>query len=240
MKEKKFEKLIEALLWWLGRLDRAKFWYLASRTDIRTLNALNIFLHSTVSMCILGIAAHLTSWPLIFPSLGPTIFLLFYAPSSPMSAPRNTILSHLMGAGIGWTCHALLLHFMPESASAEITEPCKIVTAALALGTCGVFMSFTGIVHPPAASTTLIAGLGLMHGPLSIVMIGISVFFLCVQAWVMHNIAGIKYPLWTPFSNAMGPDITTRLGKLSTASGGDTANPARNVAARLASRQKLK
>ncbi len=230
----------ERLFWHLGKLARARFWYLASRTDVRLLNAINIFLHSIISMIILGIAANITSWPLIFPSLGPTIFLIFYAPSSPMAAPRNAVLSHIVGAITGWLSFTALAHFYPEAASGSLTDPSRITTAALALGICGVFMSVTGIVHPPAASSTLIAGLGLMSSPLSILMVGAAVLFLCMQAWTMHWLAGIKYPAWSPVNRQSGPDIETKLGRLAPDNRVDRSNAVQDIAARLAARQKLK
>ena len=233
-------KFSSRLFWTIGRLGRARFWYLASRMDVRLLNALNVFFHSIVSMVILGVAAHLTSWSLIFPSLGPTIFLLFYAPSSRMAAPRNTIVSHLTGAVMGWACFNLFLLMVPDAASAAQTDPGRIITAAVALGLCGIFMSLTGIVHPPAASTTLIAGLGMMDGLRSICMLCVAVIFLCVQAWVMHRLAGIKYPAWRPFSQTGGPELVTRLGRLSTDRAGQGADRVRDVASRLAARQRLK
>ncbi len=234
------QKFSDRILWAAGRLGRARFWYLASRMDVRLLNALNVFFHSVVSMMILGIAAHLTSWSMIFPSLGPTIFLLFYAPSSHMAAPRNTVLSHLSGALTGWVCFNMLLFIVPDAASAAQTDICRIVTAAVALGLCGIFMSLTGIVHPPAASTTLIAGLGLMDGLSSISMLCLSVILLCMQAWVMHRLAGIRYPVWKPFSESTGPELITRLGRLSTGPAATGADRVQDIAARLATRQKLK
>jgi len=238
--DKILKKFTGRLLWAVGRLGRARFWYLASTMDVRILNALNVFLHSVVSMVVLGIAARITSWSLIFPSLGPTIFLLFYAPSSSMAAPRNAVLSHLSGALAGWICFNVLLLIFPDAALAAQTAPCRIITAAVALGLCGIFMSLTGIVHPPAASTTLIAGLGLMDGFISIVMLSLAVIFLCIQAWVMHRLAGIRYPAWQPFGRADGPELVTRLGRLRTGPADTGAGRVHDVAARLASRQRLK
>lgn len=235
-----WKQFSDRLLWIAGRLGRARFWYLASRMDVRVLNALNVFFHSVVSMVILGVAAHVTSWSLIFPSLGPTIFLLFYAPSSRMAAPRNAVLSHLSGALTGWICFQALLLIVPDAASSAQTDICRIVTAAVALGLCGIFMSLTGIVHPPAASTTLIAGLGMMNGFSSIGMLCIAVIFLCVQAWVMHRLAGIKYPVWKPADESTGPELVTKLGRLSMGPSSTGAGRVHDIAARLATRQKLR
>ncbi len=236
---KKNGKLLSAVLWNLGKLERIRFWYMASRVDARVLNSLNVFLHSIASMIILGTAAHLTSWSLIFPSLGPTIFLIFYAPSSAMSAPRNTIAAHVAGAFIGWACFQVLLFMDPSAASLPHTALPRIITASIALGFCGILMSLSGIVHPPAASTTLVAGLGMINSPMTVAFMTMALILLCMLAWTMHWLSGIKYPAWAPFDNSQGPLIHTKLGKL-TLSGPSDKDRVKDVAARLASRQRLK
>lgn len=228
---------MERLVMVLARSGRLRFWYLASKMDVRVLTALNVFIHSIVSMVILGTAAHLTSWPLIFPSLGPTIFLLFYAPSSPMAAPRNAIFSHAAGAFTGWACFQILMLILPGADTLLQTDPHRIITAAVALGLCGIFMSLTGIVHPPAASTTLIAGLGMLNSLWSMFMLCIAVTLLCCQAWIMHRFAGIKYPCWSPEAQNTGPEVVTRLGRLATGSPPERGS-VQDIAARLATRQK--
>jgi CBS domain-containing membrane protein len=40
----------------------------------------------------------LTKQPFVFPSLGPTAFLLFYTPTLPTASPRNTLCGHFIGA----------------------------------------------------------------------------------------------------------------------------------------------
>ena len=47
-------------------------------------------------------AALLTGEPFIFPSLGPTAFLLFYTPTLPAASPRNTLCGHAIGAAAGY------------------------------------------------------------------------------------------------------------------------------------------
>ena len=236
---KKSGNLLSAVLWNLAKLERIRYWYMASRVDARLLNSLNVFLHSIASMIILGTAAHLTSWALIFPSLGPTIFLLFYAPSSAMSAPRNAIAAHIAGALIGWACFAVLLFLDPSASLLPQTALPRIIAAAVALGICGILMSFSGIVHPPAASTTLIAGLGMINSLITVLFMAISVILLCLLAWTMHWLSGIKYPAWAPFDHSQGPLIHTKLGKLTLSSPSDK-DRVKDVAARLASRQRLK
>ena len=50
----------------------------------------------------MALVAFVTGEPFVFPSLGPTAFLLFYTPLLPASSPRNTIGGHAIGAAAGY------------------------------------------------------------------------------------------------------------------------------------------
>ncbi len=91
----------EHILWKLSKILRFRFWFLATRTDARLLSYIYLLATCFLAVMSLGIAARFCSVNLIFPSLGPTIFMQFYAPSSPMSSPRNTIVGHLIGCLVG-------------------------------------------------------------------------------------------------------------------------------------------
>ncbi|HEY1816559.1 MAG TPA: hypothetical protein VGG74_29635 [Kofleriaceae bacterium] len=43
-----------------------------------------------VSTALMALGARLTGEPLVFPSLGPTAFMLFYQPTSPAASPQGT------------------------------------------------------------------------------------------------------------------------------------------------------
>lgn len=60
------------------------------------------FLSGSVTIGLLAWMAHLAHSPLVFPSLGPTAFLLFYQPLAPQASPPNTLLGHGVGAAAGW------------------------------------------------------------------------------------------------------------------------------------------
>ncbi len=215
---------LDRLLWQIAKLSRLRFWYLAAHFDTKLVSSLFIFSACSVSMLILGTAAYTTSWPMIFPSLGPTIFLMFYAPASPMASPRNAVLGHLMGALVGLGMHLIYLYAVREGiiSGGEIgVSPWSIFASAVALGLTGMVMTWTGLLHPPAASTTLIASLGLMRDWHNIPVLMVALVLISMQAWIMHRFHGIKFPLWAPTRTERGPRIETKLGDLAKPTGKD-------------------
>ena len=63
---------------------------------------LHVVLGTAITTAILGLFAYLLHEPFVFPSLGPAMFLLYFAPMSTMSAPRNVIVGQLIGLGSGY------------------------------------------------------------------------------------------------------------------------------------------
>ncbi len=78
----------------LGRLRLA---WLLDHFPPRVVWALNIFINGFLTIALLALLAVVTGSPFVFPSLGPTAYLLFIAPLQQNSSPRNTILGHALG-----------------------------------------------------------------------------------------------------------------------------------------------
>lgn len=230
-------KGMDRLLWELSKLGRARFWYLATKVNVKILTAVFVLIACSVSMVIMGVAAYLTSWPFIFPSLGPSTFLCFYGPSSSMAAPRNMILGHGIGALVGFGIYQLSRILIPPSINGPLW---LFIAPAVALGIVGMLMVITGILHPPAASTTMIAAMGLMPDWHAILVVVVAVSAIALQAYVMHRFAGIKYPLWAP-SKEDTHHITTLLGNviLEHKKAGEKTDPFAAVSAQLATRRKI-
>ena len=201
----------DQMLWSIARLGRLRFWFLASRYDARLSSAIYVFASSFLCMAILGLAAMWSSWQLIFPSLGPTMFLQFYAPSLASSSPRNTVAGHLIGVAVGTAAFLAgrWLHLGQGGLG-----PGQVFLAAAALGISGSVMAFTRLVHPPAASTTLIAALGMVDKWQDVAAVAISALMISMVAWLLHWLSGVKFPLWHPTSSSEGPVIDTKLGRL--------------------------
>lgn len=212
------------MLWSIARLGRLRFWFLASRYDARLSSAIYVFASSFLCMAILGLAAMWSSWQLIFPSLGPTMFLQFYAPSLASSSPRNTVAGHLIGVAVGTAAFLAgrWLHLGQGGLG-----PGQVFLAAAALGISGSVMAFTRLVHPPAASTTLIAALGMVERWQDAAAVGISALMISMVAWLLHRLSGVRFPLWHPIAESEGPVIDTKLGRLDVSPGAIRKGPGR-------------
>jgi CBS-domain-containing membrane protein len=158
--------------------------------------SLYVFINGFISIAILATAAWVTGSPFVFPSLGPTAYLLYLTPLSAAASPRDCLLGH----GIGILCGfgALLitgLAFLPESHAHEVTLP-RVLAAALSLSATAGGMVLARVNHAPACATTLIISLGIITAPADLILIEFAVFLLVVQAFTLNRFAGIKYPVW--------------------------------------------
>ncbi|WP_424565502.1 HPP family protein [Tamaricihabitans halophyticus] len=59
----------------------------------------------TERILLIGLVAIVSGAPLLFPSLGPTAFLVFTTPQAPAASPRNTVLGHVVGILAGARHH---------------------------------------------------------------------------------------------------------------------------------------
>ncbi len=146
---------------------------------------------------LIGLCAIATGAPLVFPSLGPTAFLVFTGPQAPAASPRNTVLGHLAGVLAGLTGLAAtgLL-----AAAPDLTHPswARIGAAALALGLTCAAMVALDIPHPPAGATTLIISLGLLHTVPQVLTVMAGVVLIALLAVVINKSFGVPYPWWRP------------------------------------------
>lgn len=149
-----------------------------------------------LSIALMALAALVTRQPLVFPSLGPTAYLLFSAPHEAGSSPRNTLSGHFIGILTGYLALIVfgLRHAGPALQEGITAE--RVGAAALSLGLCAGLMVWLGVGHPPAGATTLIVSLGILTTPEQMAMLMLAVFLLLVQGWSINRLAGIDYPLW--------------------------------------------
>jgi len=181
-----------------GLLRRFNVEHYDERARSRGSQALFMFFNGGLSIGLLATMAHLARSPLIFPSLGPTAFLLFFRPMAAASSPRHTVLGHLVGVLVGLFC---LWVFGLLGVPANLSEGvglARVGAAALSLGGTGALMVYFGVTHPPAGATTLIISLGLMpHLWQAPVLMG-AVCLMALQGLVISRLARIPYPLWRP------------------------------------------
>jgi CBS-domain-containing membrane protein len=180
----------------LGLARRFRVPALAARYDRIAILGLFAFINSLISIALLSLLALATGNPFIFPSLGPTAFLLFYQPLAPVSSPRNAIAGHLIGILAGYGSLVVFgLTNAPSATSGGVTVS-RIAAAALSLGATSGAMAWLRVPHPPAGATTLIVSLGILKDPGELVIIEVAVVLLTAQALGINRLAGLNYPFW--------------------------------------------
>lgn len=183
----------------IGLLRRFRLSELVRRHDPTRILALFNLINGSLSIGLLAVVAHITQSPFIFPSLGPTAFLLYYQPMAVASCPRNTLIGHFIGATVGWICLAAFGLLDAPSATVAGVTGARVGAAALSLGGTSALMVLLGAAHPPAGATTLIVSLGLMPHLWQIPVLMGAVLLLIGQAFLINRMAGIRYPYWRPY-----------------------------------------
>jgi CBS-domain-containing membrane protein len=159
--------------------------------------AVFVFINGFLAIAILAGLAMVSHTPLVFPSVGPTAFLLYFMPTAPTASPRNTLCGHALGIACGYAALCLVgLEHAPSAILEEIHGP-RVLAAALSLAATGALMILFRVVHPPAGATTLIISLGFITSPAHLCVIEIAVALMALQALAVHRLAGIDYPLWS-------------------------------------------
>ena len=185
----------------LGLFRRFQLTELIRYHNVTAVLAVFSLINGFISIALMAAVALITGAPFIFPSLGPTAFLLFYTPTAPPASPRNTIVGHLIGASAGWLSLVIFgLTLAPPALSAGVDWP-RVGAAALSLAATSGLMVLLRVPHPPAGATTLIVSLGLMPHLWQLGVLMVAVVLLTGQAFVINRLAGINYPLWAPRAN---------------------------------------
>lgn len=163
-----------------------------------------VLANGTFTIFVLGAVAHWARSPLVFPSLGPTAFVLFFDPLGPQSSPRNALVGHAIGAAAGW---ALLVAFdlagQPAAMGAGVPWA-RAAAAALSLGVTSALLALLRTPHAPAGATTLIVSLGLLPRASDLALLLAAVALLLLQAFAVNRLAGLPYPAWAPRPGAGG------------------------------------
>lgn len=164
-----------------------------------------VFVNGFVAVGLLAALALLTRVPLVFPSVGPTAFLLYFMPTAPTASPKNALCGHAVGIACGYA--ALWLTGLQDAPSAVLEDIHwrRVLAAALSLAATGAFMILFRVVHPPAGATTLIVALGIIKDPAHLGAIEAAVVLMALQALVVNRLAGIDYPLWSRHQTLSGP-----------------------------------
>lgn len=148
-------------------------------------------LHTGLLITVVGVLAWVTGLPVLFPSLGPSAFVLAMFPDSEASDGRRVLLGHVFGVIAGYLTYHLF------AAGVVVIQPIAPFSVdGFRLATSGVgaivltvgAMLYFEVRHPPACATTLIVALGLLPSLLEGVLIVIAVLvLLVVQALLVSS-----------------------------------------------------
>jgi len=181
----------------LSFLRRLRLDWLLHHFPPRLVQSLYVFVNGFITIGLLALLALVSRNPFVFPSLGPTAYLLFFSPLAKTCSPRNTIFGHAIGIICGYAAFVLTgAGALPFGLHPGVFWP-RILAAALSLSATGAFMVLLEVSHPPAGATTLIISLGIISKPGELVIIEVAVFLLVAQALVINRLAGLPYPLWS-------------------------------------------
>ncbi len=180
----------------LSLLRRLRLDWLLRHFPPRLVRSVYVFVNGFVTIALLALLALVSQNPFVFPSLGPTAFLLFFSPLAKTSSPRNTVFGHAIGILCGYGAYVVTgAGATPFGLHPGIFWP-RILAAALSLSLTDGLMVLFGVSHPPAGATTLIISLGIISKPRELVIIEVAVFLLVAQALAINRLAGLPYPLW--------------------------------------------
>lgn len=159
-------------------------------------DALYILIAGAVAILISGLAAHFLRQPLLFPSLGPTVFLVFEKPLAAEASPRNTLIGHGVGIAVGSGAIVLFGLRGARSVLEGGATPARIGAATFSVAVTGALLLLLDAAHPPAGASTLIVSLGLLATPPKVLAMAAGVLLLTVAAWLINRVLGVPVHPW--------------------------------------------
>lgn len=160
-------------------------------------------LYAGLLFTLLGVIAWVSGQPFIFPSLGPSAFILAFERQGERTRTYRVVGSHLIGGVAGLLAYTLLASGIAITGA---TDPLSIeglrltTSATLSIVITSWGMIATDTIHAPACATTLIVSLGLLSTPLQVAIIVVSVVLLVefhrgVIA-LFESLVGEEHPLY--------------------------------------------
>ena len=149
---------------------------------------------SAVGILIIAVIGVVTHQPLLFPSLGPTIFVVTLAPNEPIVRFRNIILGHGLGIVSALMATPIIGLLQYKLCSSELCAQFGPgVAAALAVALTIILQVPVHALHPPAAATTMLLVLGGIKPEWqSIIIIMSSVLFIATYGELIKFMDKLK------------------------------------------------
>jgi hypothetical protein len=160
-------------------------------------------LYAGLLFTVLGVIAWASGQPFVFPSLGPSAYVLAFDRRGERTRAYRVVGSHVIGAVAG-----LGAYWLVAPGVALTTLPPALSADGLRLAASGVLsivatswtMIATDANHAPACATTLIVSLGLLSTPLQAAIIVASVVVLVAVhlsvMWLFERVVGESHPIY--------------------------------------------
>jgi HPP family len=146
---------------------------------------------SAASILVVGLTAYFAGQPWLFPSLGPTAYLVAAYPQLPSARVYNCLVGHLVGLGSGFAAVAMFNAWHAPIVPLHDVTWERLGAATVAIGLTVLLNHLLHSGHPPAAATTLLVALGTFHtawdaalviiGVVLLVTVGEGLRFLAVR-----------------------------------------------------------
>ncbi|WP_436923299.1 HPP family protein [Halosimplex amylolyticum] len=122
-------------------------------------------LHAGALLATTGAVAWATGTPFVFPSLGPTAYLLGTQRPRARDRLARVVAGHSVGVAAGLVAYRALGAGVVVTADLPARSPtlaAVVASGVFALALTSAAMLALDVVHPPACATTLIVSLGLL------------------------------------------------------------------------------
>jgi CBS domain-containing membrane protein len=150
-----------------------------------------------ITLTVVGLIAHIAHEAFLFPSLGPTAFIVFFAAASRQAAPRNVVCGQLIGVAAGIVA-VVGLGLREEPVNLDDITIRRLLAALLAVAITFIVMTWLGVEHAPAAATTLIVALGVVRSASGFAAVVAAIVVTTVLAFVINRAFRLPYPVWNP------------------------------------------
>jgi hypothetical protein len=147
-----------------------------------TRRVLNILLRSVLGgllVLLAGGLGYITGNLWLFPSLGPSIFMMVGSPHLKASSLYNVTVGHLVGIISGYTLAIITgAAYVPSALAVGYLQLSHVVASCIAIALVILINIFLKASHPPAVATTFLITLGgfkATWNDLSAILIGIAI-----------------------------------------------------------------
>ncbi len=154
-------------------------------------------INAGLAIVAISLFAWLTDLPLVFPALGPSLFILSSAPFSPAAAPRSVIGGHILAMAAGcvmWRSMGVV------AGGAAVLEsgPWLVCTASITLALTSVLLVRLSCPHPPACASAMVIALGGITNMVDVLLMAAAMVYVTAQATAINRLACLPVPLWAP------------------------------------------